>query len=256
MTAGKSLKTACNLCYVNCGIEVLVKMTGASRKCAATGRTRNRRAISATRRHGFPFMRMTGIALPRRCVVAPTAASTRSTGTWRLRRLRKIARHRRSPWWQEHRVVRRRRAGQPCRRRLCQRHCCARSVRAASSMRFRRRRPATSGSMAICSAARRATPPRTSIIAICLLVIGANPWIAHGFPNARDHLNQIRKDPARKLIVIDPRRTETAEMADLHLAVRPGADCVSPWRAAGHACPVRPGRSRLHSRSTRSASRK
>ncbi|MBC9881297.1 molybdopterin-dependent oxidoreductase [Bradyrhizobium sp. INPA01-394B] len=57
-----------------------------------------------------------------------------------------------------------------------------------------------------------------------LFVIGANPWVAHGFPNARDHLNQIRKDPARKLIVIDPRRTETAEMADLHLAVRPGAD--------------------------------
>src|SRR5215813_12436620 len=57
-----------------------------------------------------------------------------------------------------------------------------------------------------------------------LFVIGANPWIAHGFPNARDHLNQIRKDPGRKLIVIDPRRTETAEMADLHLAVRPGAD--------------------------------
>src|SRR5262249_43818107 len=57
-----------------------------------------------------------------------------------------------------------------------------------------------------------------------LFVIGANPWLAHGFPNARDHLNQIRKDPARKLIVVDPRRTETAELADLHLAVRPGAD--------------------------------
>jgi anaerobic selenocysteine-containing dehydrogenase len=57
-----------------------------------------------------------------------------------------------------------------------------------------------------------------------LFVIGANPWVAHGFPNARDQLNQIRKDPSRKLIVIDPRRTETAEMADLHLAVRPGAD--------------------------------
>ena len=57
-----------------------------------------------------------------------------------------------------------------------------------------------------------------------LFVIGANPWIAHGFPNARDQLNQIRKDPNRKLIVIDPRRTETAEMADLHLAVRPGTD--------------------------------
>jgi anaerobic selenocysteine-containing dehydrogenase len=57
-----------------------------------------------------------------------------------------------------------------------------------------------------------------------LFVIGANPWIAHGFPNARDHLNQIRKDPNRRLIVIDPRCTETADMADLHLAVRPGAD--------------------------------
>ncbi len=57
-----------------------------------------------------------------------------------------------------------------------------------------------------------------------LFVIGANPWIAHGFPNARDHLNDIRKDPDRKMIVIDPRRSETAERADLHLAVRPGAD--------------------------------
>ncbi|HEX2886641.1 molybdopterin-dependent oxidoreductase [Vineibacter terrae] len=57
-----------------------------------------------------------------------------------------------------------------------------------------------------------------------LFVIGCNPWVAHGFPNARDHLNHIRKDPHRKLIVVDPRRTETAQQADLHLAVRPGAD--------------------------------
>ena len=57
-----------------------------------------------------------------------------------------------------------------------------------------------------------------------LLVIGANPWLAHGFPNAREHLNQIRNDPARKLIVVDPRRSETADMADLHLALRPGTD--------------------------------
>src|SRR5262252_2714950 len=57
-----------------------------------------------------------------------------------------------------------------------------------------------------------------------LFVLGCNPWIAHGFPNARDHLNQIRKDPNRRLIVVDPRRSETAALADLHLAVRPGAD--------------------------------
>lgn len=57
-----------------------------------------------------------------------------------------------------------------------------------------------------------------------LLVIGANPWLAHGFTNARAQLNALAKDPARKLIVIDPRRSETAEYADLHLAVRPGAD--------------------------------
>jgi hypothetical protein len=88
-----------------------------------------------------------------------------------------------------------------------------------------------------------------------LLVIGANLWIAHGFPNARDHLNQIRKDPARKLIVIDPRRTETAEMADLHLAVRPGADAfllARCWpRLSGPTGSIMPSL-----RSTRPASRR
>ncbi|MBI5906993.1 MAG: molybdopterin-dependent oxidoreductase [Burkholderiales bacterium] len=57
-----------------------------------------------------------------------------------------------------------------------------------------------------------------------LLVIGANPRIAHGFTNAREQLNDIRKDPSRKLVVVDPRRTETAAAADLHLALRPGTD--------------------------------
>lgn len=57
-----------------------------------------------------------------------------------------------------------------------------------------------------------------------LLVLGANPRLAHGFTNARDQLNGLRKDPQRKLVVIDPRRTETAELADLHIALRPGTD--------------------------------
>jgi len=57
-----------------------------------------------------------------------------------------------------------------------------------------------------------------------LIVLGANPWLAHGFTNARQQINAIVKDPQRKLVVIDPRRSETAVQADLHVAVRPGGD--------------------------------
>ena len=56
------------------------------------------------------------------------------------------------------------------------------------------------------------------------LFIGKNPWQSHGFPRARHTLREIAKDPARTLIVIDPRRTETAELADVHLQVKPGTD--------------------------------
>ena len=54
--------------------------------------------------------------------------------------------------------------------------------------------------------------------------IGKNPWISHGIPHARTTLKAIAADPARAMIVIDPRVTETAAMADLHLQVRSGRD--------------------------------
>src|SRR5205807_8662414 len=54
--------------------------------------------------------------------------------------------------------------------------------------------------------------------------VGKNPWQSHSFPHARLTLRNIAKDPARSLIVIDPRRTETAELAEFHLQVRPGRD--------------------------------
>jgi anaerobic selenocysteine-containing dehydrogenase len=54
--------------------------------------------------------------------------------------------------------------------------------------------------------------------------IGKNPWQSHSFPHARLTLRNIAKDPARTIIVIDPRRTETAELAEFHLQVRPGRD--------------------------------
>ncbi len=54
--------------------------------------------------------------------------------------------------------------------------------------------------------------------------VGKNPWHSHGFPRARAVLKAISADPKRTLVVIDPRRTETAELADHHLQVRPGTD--------------------------------
>lgn len=61
------------------------------------------------------------------------------------------------------------------------------------------------------------------------LFIGKNPWQSHGFARSRVVLREIAKDPARSLIVIDPRVSETAAMADIHLQIRPGTDawCLS-----------------------------
>ena len=54
--------------------------------------------------------------------------------------------------------------------------------------------------------------------------VGKNPWMSQSFPRARVVLNDIAKDPARSMVVIDPVVTETAKMADFHLRVRPGTD--------------------------------
>ncbi|MFB9722493.1 molybdopterin-dependent oxidoreductase [Planobispora longispora] len=54
--------------------------------------------------------------------------------------------------------------------------------------------------------------------------IGKNPWQSHGVARARTVLKEIAKDPDRTMIVIDPVRSETADLADIHLQVRPGTD--------------------------------
>ena len=56
------------------------------------------------------------------------------------------------------------------------------------------------------------------------LFVGKNPWQSHGIARARTVLKEIANDPARAMIVIDPRRSETAELADIHLQVKPGTD--------------------------------
>ncbi|NNM01808.1 MAG: molybdopterin-dependent oxidoreductase, partial [Gammaproteobacteria bacterium] len=45
-----------------------------------------------------------------------------------------------------------------------------------------------------------------------------------GIPNARNTLKAIKKDTGRTMVVIDPRRTETARQADVHLQLKPGTD--------------------------------
>ncbi|MFC4592300.1 molybdopterin-dependent oxidoreductase [Sphaerisporangium corydalis] len=60
-----------------------------------------------------------------------------------------------------------------------------------------------------------------------LLVLGANPVESNGSlcaaPNFPARLKDLRKRGGR-LVVVDPRRTRTADLADEHLFIRPGTD--------------------------------
>jgi len=60
-------------------------------------------------------------------------------------------------------------------------------------------------------------------LADCLLIAGSNTAFAHPIVFRRIE-DAKRANPALKIIVVDPRRTDTAAMADLHLAILPGTD--------------------------------
>ncbi len=85
-----------------------------------------------------------------------------------------------------------------------------------------------------------------------LLVLGANPLESNGSlmtaPDMRGRLRRLRARGGR-LVVVDPRRSRTAEEADEHVAIRPGTDAhllaamahtlyaeglVAPGRLAAH----------------------
>ncbi|MFC9916109.1 molybdopterin oxidoreductase family protein [Streptomyces sp. NPDC127197] len=55
----------------------------------------------------------------------------------------------------------------------------------------------------------------------CVILVGSNP--AETMPPALRYFTEL-KENGGTLIVVDPRRTRTAEQADLHLAPRPGTD--------------------------------
>ena len=59
----------------------------------------------------------------------------------------------------------------------------------------------------------------------CIFIVGANPAYAH--PVLFRRIEDARKaNPALKIIVADPRRTDSVEIADLHLALQPGTDVL------------------------------
>jgi anaerobic selenocysteine-containing dehydrogenase len=62
-----------------------------------------------------------------------------------------------------------------------------------------------------------------------LLILGANPMASNGSlmtaPDVRGRLRAIRARGGR-IVVVDPRRTRTAQEADEHLFIRPGTDAL------------------------------
>ncbi len=62
-----------------------------------------------------------------------------------------------------------------------------------------------------------------------LLVLGANPLVSNGSlmtaPDMRGRLRRLRERGGR-LVVVDPRRSETARVANRHLPIRPGTDAL------------------------------
>lgn len=62
-------------------------------------------------------------------------------------------------------------------------------------------------------------------LAQCLFIAGSNTAWAHPILFRRIE-DARRANPDMKMIVVDPRRTDTAEMADLHLQIQPGTDVL------------------------------
>lgn len=63
----------------------------------------------------------------------------------------------------------------------------------------------------------------------CFVMFGANPVASNGSlmtaPDIKKRLKDIQKKGG-KVLVIDPRKTETAELADKHLFIQPGTDAL------------------------------
>jgi len=57
-----------------------------------------------------------------------------------------------------------------------------------------------------------------------MLLIGSNPLISNRGINATETLKELYRDPQRRLVVVDPRITETTRKAHRHLRIQPAND--------------------------------
>jgi hypothetical protein len=66
-----------------------------------------------------------------------------------------------------------------------------------------------------------------------LLVLGTNPRISNRGHNPTESFKRFVEDPTRRMVVVDPRETETTRGAHRHLRVRPGTDAIAPRHGRG-----------------------
>ena len=55
---------------------------------------------------------------------------------------------------------------------------------------------------------------------------GSNAYVSHQMPNAKRTIRSFSRDPEKMVVVIDPRLSETARMADLHIMPALGSDSL------------------------------
>lgn len=55
---------------------------------------------------------------------------------------------------------------------------------------------------------------------------GSNAYVSHQIGEARTYIRRMSEDPDKVVVSVDPRLSETARMADLHIMLRPGTDAL------------------------------
>ncbi|MGL4369947.1 MAG: molybdopterin-dependent oxidoreductase, partial [Spirochaetota bacterium] len=59
-----------------------------------------------------------------------------------------------------------------------------------------------------------------------IILWGSNTYVAHNVGESRFLIRHLSEDPDKTVVVVDPRLSETARMADLHIPVRVGSDSL------------------------------